>query len=137
MSFPSITYSSPMHRNASQDLLVCPLISTDKWSRIESQWFFFRMVPDNSYRYYIGEYLDKCPYLQDIRTTIRLRIRRGKMVTNSRQHAAQLGDAAPARDHGGVAVEGVGGGGEAHRGVDAGGRECHHQDFISFGGLSQ
>ena len=48
LSFPSITYSSPMQRNSSQDLLVCPLTSTDKWSRIESQWFFPRMVPDNS-----------------------------------------------------------------------------------------
>ena len=53
LSFPSITYSSPMQRNSSQDLLVCPLTSTDKWSRIESQWFFPSMVPDNSYKYYL------------------------------------------------------------------------------------
>ena len=42
------------------------------------------------------------------------------MVTNARQHAAQLGDPAPPRHHGRVAIEGVRGGGQTHRGVHAG-----------------
>ena len=47
------------------------------------------------------------------------------MVTNARQHAAQLGDPAPARHHGRVAIEGVRGGGQTHRGVHAE-EEYHH-----------